>query len=318
LSAASSLREPWIDDLTEGIVLIDGGRIRVVNARAAEMLDVDADGVFGLPMIAVLKDHRLERAYLENTQVELTTRGRALQARPITGGLALRDISALREIRSSSRELLAILSHELRTPVTTIRATIEALHYDLSEEERRGFLAQAESECQRLVRLLEDLTVDVKPPRERSVPLSEVCERVRTVLTPILDANRISLEVDVGELIVWADPDKVLQVVINLVENAAMYGPDGAEVTISARLEPNRPEMVRVVVKDLGVPLEAEMLGRLFAPHVRGNGSIGVGSGLGLYIVRSIARRWGGEAWASPLPSGNEFGVLVPAKVRTN
>ncbi|UCH26675.1 MAG: hypothetical protein JSV66_03225 [Trueperaceae bacterium] len=299
-------------------MLIDDDRIRFINAYAAELLDVDADRVVGLPLIAVLRDHRLERAHLENTQVEVSTRGRRLHARPITGGLALRDVSALHENRNSSRELLAILSHELRTPVTTIRATIEALRLDLPERERSDFLAQAESECLRLVRLLEDLTVDVKPPRERSVLLWEVCERAGAILTPLLERHRVSLEFDVGDVIVWADPDKVLQVVVNLVENAVIYGPDDARVTVSAELEPSQQDMVRIVVKDRGAPLTNEQMRRLFAPHVRGNSSIVPGTGLGLYIVRSIARKWRGEAWGTPLPDGNEFGVCIPVKIRAS
>ena len=77
----------------------------------------------GLPLIAVLRDHRLEGAFLSGHAVELETRGRVLRASSAPGGMILQDLTEMRRAQENARELLAVLSHELRTPATTIRST---------------------------------------------------------------------------------------------------------------------------------------------------------------------------------------------------
>lgn len=335
-----SAAESWFQQLDEGVVLIHDGRVVDLNAAAARLLGVERERVVGLPMIAALRDHRLERAVLEGAALELETRGRTLTARPFDGGLLLRDVSELRRAQEDARRLLAVLSHELRTPVTTIHSTLEALDYELPAATRARFLERARSECGRLGRLLEDLTVDVRPPAARSLSLRDTVARAAGILQPTLARRRVQLRCELPDLTVWADPDKLLQVILNLVENAALHGPTDASVEVRAApvpvpkppaaagtaaprasavraAEPVAPDArwAHLRVRDHGAPLDPAAVEALFTPHGRGN-SHAPGSGLGLYIVRSIAERWGGEAWGAPwrrgAESGNEFGVTVP------
>ncbi|WMT57424.1 sensor histidine kinase [Truepera radiovictrix] len=301
----------WFDALDDGLILVRGGRVVRLNAAAGRLLEVDPEAAVGVPLIGVLRDHRLETVFCEGGEVELETRGRVLRAKATPTSLLLRDITEARRAQESARELLAVLSHELRTPATAIRSSLEALRYPLPEEQRERFLAHAEAETERLVRLLDDLTVDVKPPRLRSLALREVLARAEALLEDTFEAHRVRLKTDVPPLMVWADADKLLQVLINLLENAAIHGPDGATVHLSARPVGS---MVQVVVRDEGTPLPQGGIERLFEPHARGRRVKVKGTGLGLYIVRSIAQRWGGQAWGRPLPSGNEFGFSVPLK----
>lgn len=301
----------WLDALEEGVVLTDGDRVVLVNRAAARLLEVDPERASGERLIRVLRDHRLEEAVVSGDAVELETRGRRLQAVPVEGALLLRDLTALRRAQHDARELLAVLSHELRTPVTAIRATLEALDDDLPENLRRRFVARARDECARLVRLLEDLTVEVRPPRERSLLLREVAERAVAVVQPSVRAHAVRLELELPGLAVWADEDKLLQVLINLLENAAVHGPDGGRVRLRAAREGG---LARLEVLDEGEPLDAVRVPELFEPHARAPGVKVKGTGLGLYIVRAIAESWGGQAWGGPAAdgSGNAFGVSVP------
>jgi signal transduction histidine kinase len=261
----------------------------------------------------------LERIAQHGGRAELTLRGRRVEVVAIEGGLALRDVSEARRAQENARELLAVLSHELRTPVTTIRSTLEALGYDeLDEAYRARLLERAGAEAERLVRLLDDLTVDVRPPRERSVALGPLLERARSLLAERFAEHRVRLAATVPDLAVWADPDKVLQVLLNLLENAAVHGPDDATIELSAEAG---DDGVVLRVRDRGDPLPPELIASLFEPHARGPASSRVrGTGLGLYIVRSIAERAGGRAWARAWSDGdrrvqgNEFGVLLPAR----
>ena len=291
-------------------MLVEAGRVRYLNRAAAAFLEVTPHYAVDLPLIGVVRDHRLERVYLEQAELELETRGRTLCARAAPGVLTLHDVTEMRRAQENARELLAVLSHELRTPVTTIRATLEALHFEMEGAQRTRFLERAESETERLVRLLNDLTVDVKPPKLRSLNLYEIVVKAASLQRETFKEHRIKLELEVPTFTVLADADKLLQVLINLLENAAVHGPDDAVVHLQAN---QRGGTVHVTVRDEGAPLTKESIETLFEPHSRGTSKT-KGTGLGLYIVRSIAQRWGGQAWGEALVDGNAFGFSVPLR----
>lgn len=302
----------WADALAEGVVWVVDGRVTGLNRAAAEMLQVEAARVHDLPLIAVVRDHRIERAAEQGEAVEIATRGRRLVVVPFGGGLLLRDVTEARRTAEDARALLAVLSHELRTPVTTIRSSLEALGFDLPEAQRVRWLARAGAEAERLGRLLEDLTADVAPPRARSLALREVAAKVGELLAQPLAERRVTLRLDLPSATAWADGDKLLQALLNLVENAVIHGPAGAEVRLTAVPDPAREGWWRVEVLDRGAPVAPEVMEGWFAPHARGAGATTRGTGLGLYIVRSIANRWDGEAWGRCWEGGNAFGFSVP------
>ena len=304
------MQTEWLDSLAEGVILVQRERVHYLNRAAATFLEVTPNYAVGLPLIGVVRDHRLERVFLEQGKTELETRGRVLQARTAPGVLILGDITELRRAQENARELLAVLSHELRTPVTTIRATLEALHFEMEDAQRRRFLERAEGETERLVRLLNDLTVDVKTPKLRSLDLYEVTIKATSLLRDTFKEHHVKLELEVPSFTVLADADKLLQVLINLLENAAIHGPDNAVIYLSAA---QRGQFIQVSVRDEGKPLAPESIETLFEPHSRGTVKTR-GTGLGLYIVRSIAQRWGGQAWGNALEKGNEFGFSVPLR----
>lgn len=306
------------DEVAEGVILIEGDTVTALNSAAARLLRVNREWAAGQPLFLVLRDHRLEAAWEERLTRVVELGEHFVEVRPTADGLLLREVTDAHRAHETARELLAVISHELRTPVTTIVSTLEALGYDsLSGDERKRFLSRAQAEASRLVRLLDDLTVSVDPPRQRTISLRETCERAQQILAPTLQERGIELHVGVGDALVWADPDKLLQIVINLVENAAIHGPAGQPVSIDAVAA---GQWVELAVRDHGAPLDESRFDSLFEPY--SGSSAGRGRGLGLYIVRRIAERWGGQVWVShwtddrdsSTAGGNAFHVLVPAR----
>lgn len=290
-------------------MLITDGRVVALNEAAAQLLDVDPRLAIGAALISVVRDHRIEAAWSSRERVELELRGRRLELHPAGGALLLRDLTKQRRAEEGARELLAVLSHELRTPVASIRATLEAIQADPSAGVINAFLPRALKEAERLTRLLSDLTVDVTPPRARRLDPREIGSRAATVLAPLLERRGVTVRLELPAALVVADEDKLLQVLVNLIENAAVHGPAGEAVTVVGWPE---GDWLMVEVRDRGAPLDPAGVERLFEPHSRGSGRRS-GTGLGLYIVRSVARAWGGRAWGNAgADGGNAFGFSVP------
>jgi signal transduction histidine kinase len=116
----------------------------------------------------------------------------------------------------------------------------------------------------------------------------------------------VKVSVSGEDLLVRCDPDKLVQALLNLLENAARHGPNPGEVKLSANLEQH---FVLIRVEDFGQQLENYQ--NIFDAKKRGADSSG--SGMGLYILKTIVQAWGGNAWGQFTGSGNEFGFSVPS-----
>ncbi len=310
----------WWDDLHEAIVLLRDGRVVAANRAAGELFGFEPSAAPGMRAPLALRDHRIERVWRDGERRTVDVRGRRVEVRRIDGGVALRDVDEAVRAREEARELLAVLSHELRTPATAMVSTLEALGYDdLDAGARDRLTARAVQEGERMVRLLDDLTVEVRPPRERTVAPADLVDRACAALAPILERERVRVRAEVSVPWIRADPDKALQVLVNLIENAAEHGPSDAEVEVRVEADPEG-ERARFVVRDRGTPFPEGAAEALFAPYAQGPSPKRRGTGLGLWVVRAIAERWGGEAWGGPWRDasgtavGNEFGASLPSR----
>lgn len=323
--------DEWFDGLAEGVVLHRGGSVTDLNRAAADLLEVDRGAAHGAPLMSVLRDHRLkdlvETAARGEAALEIDLRGKLVEALAVPGAILLRDLSELRTARRDARELLAVLSHELRTPAAAIRAVLDAVQGALppdgaGEQEDddeplpttrlEGFIQRAMAEADRITRLLGDLTADVKPPRARTIDLATTVARAVAITESVQLRHAVSVKVDDIAAKVFVDEDKLLQALVNLIENAAVHGPEGGTVEVAAVVE---DETVTLEVRDQGEPLPPGLVETLFEPRSQGGGK-NKGTGLGLYIVRSLASSWGGKAWGSERAApahGNVFAISLPA-----
>lgn len=312
----SPRKDTWLDTLPQAVLLFEVGQdaltVTRVNAAAVRLWGVPQERAAGRPLLEIVRRHTLEALAERGGELELELGGRTLRctatcaAPEQDGALIVEDITAWRRREAELREATAVLSHEFRTPVTGLRGVLEALEYDMPPDLAQNFVRQGLQEVERLARLVEDLAVGFRPTRARTLPLAEAFVRAQRLLAPELAARQTTLTFGADHL-VRADPDKLLQVLLNLIENALKYGPPGQPIEVQTLL---RGSWIEVAVLDHGAPLsETESL---FLAHTRGRGAPGQGSGMGLYIVRSIVHGWGGQAWAERRDDRNAFCFTLP------
>lgn len=309
---SQTLLEQGLDSIPQALLLHERGRVCFLN-RAGEVLwGVSRTRAQGRSLLEVVRKHQLERLALSGGYLELEVGERFLVCNATVssegGTLTVEDRSESRQREQELHEVMAVLSHEFRTPVTAVLGVLEALEYELPAELQRSFVGQGLSEMGRLRRLVEDMTVGFRISVKRPFRLLEVTLRAEKLLAVELERHGATLVLPNGEVEVLADLDKLLQVLLNLFENAIRHGPDGGTVRLEVQ-DFNAYVVLRVI--DEGGPLP-DYLG-IFRARERGKGAKGVGSGMGLYIIKTIVEGWGGSVGAAHEPGvGNVFSVTLP------
>ncbi len=219
--------------------------------------------------------------------------------------------------------LLRAVSHDLRTPLASIKASVSGLRQaggSYSDEDRAELLAAIEEEADRLARLVTNLLdasrleAGVLTPHERPQDLRELVATVVGRLQPLLTGRQVRIDIPEDMPPVPCDYAQIDQIVTNLVENAAVHTPPGTPVTIRATVEGDE---VRSEVVDQGLGLPASERERLFRPFERGE-SHARGSGLGLAIARGLVEAHGGRLWAEDAPTGGtRFIFTLPLRRAT-
>ncbi len=241
--------------------------------------------------------------------------------------LYLRDITRLKKIARNQHEFTRIVAHDLRSPLTSIQGFASMLESDMVgnlNDRQKHFVSKILSGIAQLTALVDNIQDAGRyDPESGFYELSrlhcDLTEIVRRVVeNHLLPADKtLSVKIKNGDdvPIINADANMLERAIINLVDNAIKYTPSGGEVEVGA----NRVnDAVHITVRDTGPGIAQEDQERIFERHVRlarQEHKRVKGSGLGLFIVRSVARRHGGEAWvSSTLGSGSTFTLCLPLK----
>ena len=219
-----------------------------------------------------------------------------------------RMVAQLKATERMRTDFVSNVSHELRTPLTAIKGLAETLRDGAVDDRgvRDRFLATIEDETDRLIRLVNDLLVlskaDSQALKLKRQPLDvrDLVERSVRKLAPQLEGKGVRVETSASDKLqlVLADADRIEQVLVNLLDNAIKYSPEGGRITVAIDEEGPAPEVVSVAVGDQGVGIPAEDLPRVFERFYRvdrARARDGGGSGLGLSIAKAIVEAHGGE-----------------------
>jgi signal transduction histidine kinase len=235
--------------------------------------------------------------------------------------LILQDIADRKELERLREEWAAVVAHDLRQPVNTIGLAAETLvrrsRHELPERDRLA-LERIGAASKRLGRMINDL-LDVSRIESRRlaiecqpVELGVFIDSVVDSLDDLIAGHELSV-VAGAEQVVWIDPDRIHQVLGNLISNAAKYGASDTPIVIEAI---PRDDQVEVVVTNHGPGIPADQLPLLFSRFTRARAAREgrtPGLGLGLYIAKGLIEAHGGRLWAESTPGQTtSFHFTVP------
>lgn len=327
--------------MTDGVLVTDQhGRILLVNTALRTMLSLHSP-IEGRTILEVFRHvplYQLIEQVLKGAEgvykeISLQPRqNRILEVHvvplgkppAIQGSVAvLHDITPLRQLEQVRRDFVTNASHEMRTPLTAIAGYAETLlDGALSEPEHaEKFIQIILKHAQRLNNLVEDM-LQLSRIESQAFPLTPLplvleplCRRIGRLLESVAQQKKIHLQFVFPPDIppAFADEEALEQILINLLDNAMKYTPEGGRVAVRATAE---AEMIHLEVADTGIGIPEKDLSRIFERFYRvdkGRSREMGGTGLGLSIVKHLVQIQGGQVWAeSRLGEGSTFHILLP------
>lgn len=347
---------PVTDPLSpEGIVLLQGqpvligdvravwGRLHPLNQQLALLTQTKAliavplkvkGRIFGSLTVDRVQEHSLAHDDLElmmtvahQVAIALDNASAYEQIEALNVGLEAKVRERTAELEQADRlrsQFLSHVSHELKTPLTSIKGFLQNMLDGLTgplNEKQQQYLSRMQENADRLIRMIEDLLdrtriqsgrLDLMPGEiDLGCCVADAVEQLRL----LAQAKRQTLETigPPAPLIVWADRDRLIQIVTNLVQNAVKFTPEGGSIIVMIGQETKT--LARVSVRDTGPGIPKELLGQIFDPFFRiKQGRTGTkGLGLGLSIVRTLVELQGGTIVAkSDVGQGAELSFTVP------
>jgi len=332
LAAEQSILSALVETLNEGVIAISASHDVVrINETGRRLLSIDHPLPFGidyLPREITLRsaislalkgtETEAEEAVIGGNTVSLT-------ARPLVNGgavVGLFDLTPIRKMEIVRRDFVANVSHELRTPLTIIGGFAETLQDpDIPVERRTEFARTIYTNTQRMQRIVDEL-LDLSriesghwKPRPEPVKIGEVAAEIFGRLSATGAKKEIAFEtkIDPAATVIYADRTALEQILLNLVENALRYTPEGGRITIETGLVRNG---VVLTITDTGAGIPPEHLPRIFERFYRadaGRSREAGGTGLGLAIVKHLAEAHGGSVSAeSVVGSGTTIKIFFP------
>lgn len=336
----SDLMETVLGSMIEGVVVIDSRqRILYANAAAEPLLDLPKAQATGRSLFEAARHPRVQKVVeavlsgrtpdrveyeVPRTNAIVALLGSPLPGDPPPGAvLVLHDVTELRRLENLRREFVSNVSHELKTPLTTIQAYTETLlDGAISDpDNNRKFLERIDEQAERLHKLILDLLslARIEAAEEAyellPVPVANTVQVCLDEYLPVAASKGVELHVQSPpeSVVVWADEEGLLTVLNNLVDNAIKYTPSGGRVSLRWRIDGRR---VVIEVEDSGIGIPKQHQARIFERFYRVDKArsreLG-GTGLGLSIVKHWVQVFAGSVEVtSDLGRGSTFAIRLP------
>jgi two-component system, OmpR family, phosphate regulon sensor histidine kinase PhoR len=307
-----------VEAMVEGVIAADGrGHIVTANPAARRLLGYgptealpDLPELFRMKAAREVVDEVLQGRPVQDRHLDMDERVFLVNARPLPAGgavVVLHDLTEVRRLEAVRRDFVANVSHELKTPLTSISGYAETLLDDSGDAETtQRFAGTILSNARRMQRLVDDL-LDLSrieagrwQPNRTEVDVTAVARESWASLAPRADAAQVELALEVPRdaEVIHADLDAVRQVLTNLMDNSLRYTPAGGRITcLSRRVEGG----VAVSIRDDGPGITRDHLPRIFERFYRADPSRSReegGTGLGLAIVKHLVEAHGGRVSA--------------------
>jgi PAS domain S-box-containing protein len=310
-----------IDGTADGIAVLDaGGAVRQWNPAAHTLTGVPADRAIGtqppfpLPEPGATLTHRLPNGrWIDVLRTRLAGRDEQV--------IDFRDVTTAKQLEEAKDLFLATTSHELRTPITVVQGfarTLASRWDKLPEQDRHSAVQTIAERAGSLAKLVDQLLLGSKAGTGQlavtvaQFDLAAVLRGTVAGFAQLSEAHRLVTEIP-AELAACGDPLATDIIIGQLLENAFKYSPDGGEVTVTARAG-NAQTEVSVADRGIGIPAaDRERVFERFVQAEAGDRRRFGGIGLGLYIVRQLARAQGGEVSAEGRPGG---GTVLRLRLR--
>jgi signal transduction histidine kinase len=306
------------------VLMVVSGHAAVLVALIVVLAGVAAVLVAKLLAGGILRDINAIRDGLGAVQAgdrDVTIETSASDELSELAGAANEMIARLRDEESARRDLVAAVSHDLRTPITSLRLLAEAVGDDIVDgETRQGYLERMRIHIDALAALIDDLfelsrleAGDIHWSLER-VPLSELVGETVEAMRVQAEVKGVSVLAEVPPSLApaHANPEKLQRVLFNLIQNAIRHTPADGSVVVRAEPVDGRLE---VEVADTGDGIAAADRERVFTAFYRGGADAartGGGAGLGLAVSRAIVEAHGGQIWLADAPAGTRVRFSVP------
>jgi len=323
-----------LSTMGDGILVVDSeSRVTMVNRAVEKLLKLSEDEAVGRTFIEVVRDHELDSILQECLKTREQQTGVAeteprrqflrMIATPLGSGslVLLQDISELRRLETMRRDFISNISHELRTPVASLKVLAETLQEGAIDDRAvaQDFLHKINIEVDRLTQMVNELGELSRiesgefPLKIEPIDVEEIITRVAERLSAQAERGGLSLKVDIphGLPEALADEERVEQVLVNLVHNAIKFTLPGGRITISTEVE---SDSILISVADTGVGIPADDLPRIFERFYKADKArVGGGTGLGLAIAKHIVEALGGKIWAESIEGkGSTFTFTIP------
>lgn len=323
----------------DAVLLVDReGRLRYWNPTAETLLGLGADDALGRPAADVIQGWGAVAPQLQPVPEGEASRSVTLPLLPgpaerwfsisavdFADGTvyALRDVTEERGLEQARSDFVSTASHELRTPLAAVfgaARTLRRTDLDLSEADRQAFLSVIESESERLSRIVNQILLagqldsdEAHVPEGTADAAGVIASIFESASITAPDSVALRFDLPEGGLLVACNESQLRQVLVNLVENAVKYSPEGGEILATAKAVDGS---ARLEIADRGLGIPAEERERIFEKFYRLDPALrrGVGgTGLGLYISRELVERMGGRLSIEPRPGGGStFVVELP------